>query len=181
LLTHLASIDLALRQRAVLYIYGSAACILLDEPDRTSVDVDVAAPYSVAEFADLQQAAEAAGLPVNPTEDYQGDHLEWISALRLCLPSPMPTSDILLWQGSKLTVKTVGIAELIASKLIRYDPTDQADIQYLVTQQPLEYLAVATAVARLPVPFDRDAVVLENLANLKTDLAMWRRRADDGA
>ncbi len=177
LLQHLTALDRALRQPTQLYIYGSAACILLDEPDRTSLDMDVAAPYSRADFADLQQAATAAGFPVNPPPDFQGDHLEWISAVRLCLPPPQPGSDLLLWQGGKLTVTTGGIAELIASKLIRYDPTDQADIQYLVTQRPLAHAAVAEAVARLPAPFAQDPVVLDNLTNLQTDLATWRRGA----
>jgi len=136
LLQHLTALDRALRQPTQLYIYGSAACILLDEPDRTSLDMDVAAPYSRADFADLQQAATAAGFPVNPPPDFQGDHLEWISAVRLCLPPPQPGSDLLLWQGGELTVTT-----------------------------------------GLPAPFAQDPVVLDNLTNLQTDLATWRRGA----
>ena len=174
LLCHLANLDQALQKSALLFVYGSAACILLDEPDRASLDVDVAAPYSQADFADLQQAGAKAGLPVNPAEDYQGDHIEWISALRLCLPKPSADRDILLWQGSRLVIKTTGIPELIASKLIRYDETDQADIQYLCAQQRVEFAAVEAAVEALPPPFNRDALVRENLQNLKSDMTIWR-------
>lgn len=81
------AIDRALRTPAVLYIYGSASCILLGEPDRTSLDIDVAGPYSLADYADLRQAAEAAGIPIDPKEDFQGDHIEW--------------TDIALWRGGK--------------------------------------------------------------------------------
>jgi hypothetical protein len=70
--TYLERIDAALEQPAMLYIFGSAACILMDEPDRTSLDIDVAAPYSVADYADIEQAAEAAGLPINPNESLGG-------------------------------------------------------------------------------------------------------------
>jgi len=48
LIAYLEGIDGGLQQPAMLYIYGSAVCILLDEPDRTSLDIDVAGPYSDA-------------------------------------------------------------------------------------------------------------------------------------
>ncbi len=65
LMAYLEGIDGGLKQPAMLYIYGSAVCILLDEPDRTSLDIDVAGPYSDAAYADLVQAAERAGIPTN--------------------------------------------------------------------------------------------------------------------
>jgi len=174
LLAHLGAIDRQLQQPAILCIYGSGACILMDEPDRTSLDIDVAAPYSHAEYPDLEQAAEAAGLPINPDEHYAGDHIEWISALRLCLPRPNPETEIVLWQGRKLTIKTVAVGQLIASKLIRYDQIDQSDIQYLCMQSQLSFTAIEEGVGELPPPFDQDLVVLDNLACLKTDLQLWR-------
>jgi len=44
LIDYLEGIDGGLKQPAMLYIYGGAVCILLDEPDRTSLDIDVAGP-----------------------------------------------------------------------------------------------------------------------------------------
>lgn len=41
LLAYLAKIDDALTQPAMLYIYGSAVCIILDQPDRTGLDIDL--------------------------------------------------------------------------------------------------------------------------------------------
>jgi len=174
LLSYLNSIDRELRSPAVLCVYGSGACILLDEPDRTSLDLDVAGPYSQADFADLEQAATAAGLPVNPDEHYRGEHIEWVSALRLCLSRPMPETEFVLWQGARLTVKTVSVSQLIASKLIRYDAIDRSDVQYLCVQRQPSFEEIAVAAAQLPPPFNRDPVVLDNLANLKTDLALWQ-------
>jgi len=40
LIAYLEGVDSGLQQPAMLYIYGSAVCILLDEPDRTSLDID---------------------------------------------------------------------------------------------------------------------------------------------
>ena len=88
LLDYLEKIDSYLTSETMLFIYGSAAFMLLDEAGRISLDIDVAAPYSSAKFPELKKAAGKAGLPVNPVETFQGDHIEWISFLRLCLPPP---------------------------------------------------------------------------------------------
>lgn len=173
LVTYLERIDAALHDEAVLYIYGSAAFILLDEPERTSLDVDVAAPYCRVDERAFRVAAANAGLPVNPALDTANDHIEWITSLRLCLPKPSADSDIVLWRGHNMTVKTGAVPALIASKLIRYDAVDRSDIQYLVAQHTIAFNDVVAAVRALPPPFNRDAVVLENMDNLKNDMAEW--------
>ena len=174
LLDYLQQIDAHLKHPTMLYIYGSAVCILLDEPDRTSLDIDVAAPYSDADYGDISQAAQKAGIPINPTEETASNHIEWIQALRLCLPKPSGENSMVLWQGAKLTVKSAPVAELIASKLIRYDKIDQGDLQYLHAQSPVSFSSIKEAVTQLPPPFNTDALVLENLENLKIDLDMWK-------
>jgi hypothetical protein len=171
--TYLERMDRELSRPAKLCVYGSAACILLGEPQRTSLDVDVAAPYSVADEADLRRAAQAAGLPVNPREDFMGDHIEWIGPLRLCLPLPRPGSDVTLWRGAKLTLVTLAVEDLIASKLIRYDPVDQADIRFLLDQRPTPFARVAEAAERLPDGFRDDPLVRDNLKCLEADMAVW--------
>ena len=174
MIRHLEELDKALSTPALLCVYGSAAFILLDEPERTSLDIDVAGPYSQADMADLGRAAGASGIPINPEETSQSDHLEWRSAVRLCLTRPDPRTEIILWGGRLLTVKTVSIPDLIASKLIRYDPVDQSDIQYLLTQRPFGIKEISEAVERLPSPFDADPIVLDNLQALRQDLTRWR-------
>ncbi len=174
LTAYLEKIDTELKSPATIYIYGSAAYILLDEPERTSLDIDVAAPYSNADYGDFRRAALASGLPVNPDEQYAGDHIEWITGLRLCLPKPSPETDLTLWQGRLLTIRTVAIEQLIASKLIRYDEMDQSDIRYLISQRNVGFNRIEVAAKRLPPPFDCDPVILDNLQNLKTDMELWR-------
>jgi len=173
LVGYLERVDRELKAPATLHIYGSAAFMLLDEPERTSLDIDVAAPYSTVDEGDLRRAAAVAGLPLNPPDDYASDHLEWISAVRLCLAKPNPGTDMVLWRGNKLVVKTGSRPQLIASKLIRYDEMDRSDIQYLCRQTPVKVAAVAAAVGELPEPFNNDALVLENLENFKVDVALW--------
>lgn len=81
-----------------LHIYGSAAFILLGEPERTSLDIGVAGPYSIADMGELQRIAERLGVPVNPGEQDDRPHIEWVGPLRLCLPPPLPATDLVLWQ-----------------------------------------------------------------------------------
>jgi len=170
---NLARLDAALAAPAKLCIYGSAALMLMGQDDRVSVDVDVAGPYSSVDDFALATAAARIGLPVNPPEDFTGDHIEWISSLRLCLAVPSETAPVALWQGRRLAVFTLPPADLIASRLIRYDPTDQADIQFLLIQSRLRFSHVAEAVDRLPAGFREDALVRENLENLRRDIGRW--------
>ncbi len=171
---HLARLDAALGEPARPCVYGSAALMLMGEEDRFSVDVDIAGPYSVVNERELAAAAEKAGLPVNPTETFRGDHLEWVGPTRLCLAAPSADNAVVLWQGSKLGIFTLPPADLVASRLIRYDPTDQADIQFLVIHSRLQFQDIAQPVRRLPAPFREDALVRENLLNLERDLQRWK-------
>ena len=177
LVSYLERLDEALTTQAMLYIYGSAVVILLDAPGRTSLDVDVAGAYSSVSQAELARAAEQAGLPLNPDDPlFAGNHLEWVGALRLCLPPPGRDS-MTLWQGTRLTVQTGSVPDIIASKLIRYDETDKADIQFLASQSAFSWEAVRAAAATLPAAFREDALVKENLNNLAADLAAWKGEA----
>lgn len=174
ILKKLAIIDENLNSSARLCLYGSGAFILLDEEDRTSLDLDIAGPYSEVDFADFTTAAKAAGLEINPDETTDQDHIEWITVVRLCLANPSATESMILWQGKNLTVFSVSPQDLIASKLIRYDEIDQSDINYLVFQMNISFESIVKAVTRLPDSFREDVMIQENLANLKQDIVLWR-------
>ena len=170
---HLTRLDTELPEPVRLCIYGSAAFMLLGQEDRFSMDVDVAAPYSNANLRELEAAAQRIGFPVNPPEDYPGDHIEWVGPTRLCLAPPSPPNTVPLWQGARLTVFTLPSSDLIASRLIRYDPIDQGDIQFLMIHGRVSFQEVAQAVDRLPAPFSQDVLVRENLENLRRDAQRW--------
>ncbi|MCL1857198.1 MAG: hypothetical protein FWF84_06140, partial [Kiritimatiellaeota bacterium] len=167
MVAYFGRLDRELSIPTVLYVYGSAVVILLGANDRTSLDIDVAGPYSSADSARFAEASAQAGLPVNPAPEFSANHLEWVGPLRLCLPPPPPEAEsMVLWQGANLMIKTGRVEDIVASKLIRYDETDQADIQFLFKVARFTIAAVAVAVKTLPRPFNTDTLVLENLANL---------------
>lgn len=169
-----SEIDRHLQSPASLCLYGSGAFMLLDEDDRTSLDLDIAAPYSDVDFADFSYAVECAGLAINPSDNLDDEHIEWISMVRLCLADPATTESMVLWQGSKLQLFTVSPPDLVASKLIRYDDIDKSDIHYLVFQMNISFKSVCDAVARLPEQFRDDVLVKDNLLNFEQDIRLWK-------
>jgi hypothetical protein len=168
----LTRVDERLCEPVVLVIYGAAAFMLLGEEGRASLDVDVAGPYCQGDLAAVRRAFHDAGVAVNPPPDAQDDHVEWVGPERLSL-APPGEGKLLLWQGRHVRVETVAPADLVASKLIRYDETDQADIRSLCFRMGISWASVQEAVTRLPDPFRRDALVLDNLNKLKRDMALW--------
>ena len=171
---YFARLDALVAPGTVLYVYGGAAVALLGSGIRTTMDVDVAEPYSHFDRMAFATASAQAGLPVNPGTDHEAAFLELVGALRLCVPEPTAEKPGLeLFRGTNLTVRTGSAADLIASKLVRYDEQDQQDIQFLLKTGAVTLEAVKESASRLPAAFREDALVRENLANLGEDMKIW--------
>ena len=171
---YFARLDALVAPGTVLFVYGGAAVALLGSGIRTTMDVDVAEPYSHFDRTAFAAASAQAGLPVNPGTDHEAAFLELVGALRLCVPEPTAENPGLeLFRGANLTVRTGSAADLIASKLVRYDEQDQQDIQFLLKAGAVRLSAVRESVERLPTAFREDALVLENLGNLERDMKIW--------
>ena len=167
-------LDAMVSSGTVLYIYGGAAVAVLGSRIRTTMDIDVAEPYSRIDRAEFAAASAKAGLPVNPDADYDSAFLELVGAFRLCVPEPTSEKPgIVVYSGRNLTVRTGSAADLIASKLVRYDEQDQQDIQFLLKTGAVTLEAVKESASRLPAAFREDALVRENLANLGADMKIW--------
>ena len=174
-LEYFARLDAFVKPGTELYVIGGSAIALLGAKIRTTVDVDVALPYSKLDVAAFSEASEKAGLPVNPAFGYQGAYIELVKPLMLTLPKPKSEESLqVLFQGTNLTVKTGSGADLVASKLYRYSEQDQEDIQFLMLRGGVTLEAVRESVLRLPERFRDDVMTVENLGNLERDLTMWR-------
>ena len=159
----------------LLYLYGGAAVIMYGATIRTTLDVDIAAPYSRINPAKFAEWSAKAGLPVNPPEFGNGISVEYVQASRLSLPVPKSGSEegVAVFTGCNLTVLAASPADIIASKLVRYNEHDQQDVQYLIGFGRVSYKAICEAVSRLPPLFREDVHVKENLENLKYDMEIW--------
>ena len=158
----------------ILYIYGGAAVAALGANIRTTMDIDVAEPYSRFDRTTFPAASAEAGLPVNPSDDYDAAFLELVGAFRLCVPAPTDEKPgQIVFKGVNLTVRTGSVADLIASKLIRYDEQDQQDVQFLLGNGRATMDEIRESVGRLPPTFRDDPLVRDNLDNLETDMKIW--------
>ena len=156
-----------------LFVIGGSAIGLLGAKIRTTIDIDIAAPYSRVNLEEFKRVSAELGFPVNPGADYQGVFIEFVGPARLSLPVPTEDAQI-LFRGLNLTVKTATFADLVASKLSRYSLKDMQDIQFLTAAGKVEINEVADAILRLSPVFRNDPLVKENFQNLKTDMEIWR-------
>ena len=168
-------LDPLVKPGTVLFVFGGAAIALLGAKIRTTVDIDVAAPYSKIDLATFREASEKAGLPVNPPPGCQSAYLEIVGGRMLSLPEPAAgRAPVVLFSGVNLTVATSPDADLVASKLVRYNDKDRGDVQFLAESSKLAFSDVENAVRRIPANIRDDVLVRENLENFRGDLAMWR-------
>lgn len=171
---YFAALDARVRPGTVLFVFGGAAVAMLGSRIRVTMDIDVAEPFSSMDPAAFPAASAEAGLPVNPGLDHDGAFLELVGSFRLSMPVPDAAHPgIELYRGTNLVVRTGSAADLVASKLVRYDAQDQQDIQFLMGEGGATLVEVREAVSRLQPKFRDDMLVAENLKCLESDLPVW--------
>jgi hypothetical protein len=170
---YFSRLDPLVQPGTVLFVIGGSAIAVLGAKIRVTGYIDVALPFSKIEMSGFAEASQKAGLPVNPVLGYQGAFVELIGPLRLTVPTPNEES-VVLFTGANLTVKTGSAADLVASKLYRCSEQDYEDIQFLVGAAGVRFEDVVASVSRLPERFRDDVLIRDNLANLKTDMELWK-------
>ena len=165
-------IDAALEKPTVLDLHGGAAVAMLGMSDRTTIDIDVL-PTSVFEDASLRRACESAGILFEPLggDLLEREYLEVIPRSTLVLPvasDELPYDDV--FRGRRLTVRTPPAADLVIGKLRRLDPTDVADVEFLVGRFALTAEELEESFARLPRRLQRDPVIEDNWRYVWEDL-----------
>ena len=172
---YFARLDPLVSKGTSLYLFGGGAVALLGAKIRTTIDLDVAAPYSTFSESEFAKASEQAGLPVNPPLGYQGAYVEFVQPLMLALPRPTDEEcGNVIFRGLNLMVKTCSPADLVASKLCRYNAKDRGDVQFLVESVGVTIEQIHESVKRLPPRLRDDVLVQENLSNLEVDMKLWR-------
>jgi len=174
-LAYFERLDPLVREGTELCVIGGSAIAQLGAHIRVTADIDIAMPYSKLDLSAFAEASAKAGLPVNPAFGYQNAYVELVQPLMLTVPKPSSEEAFVeLFRGMNLLVKTCAPADLVASKLFRYSPQDQEDIQFLMGSGGVTIERVREAVSRLPERFRDDVVVRENLTNLESDLLLWK-------
>jgi hypothetical protein len=134
-----------------LCLIGSAACLFGGMDGRTSADLDIWKPASDYDRLELQAAAEKAGLLFDPKQALEPDR-PYLQLVEPGLTQLGEFEPVLIERIGRLHLYRPPVENLIAAKLIRAEPKDLADIQFLVSRHRPELHQVREIVSRFKLP-----------------------------
>jgi len=146
-----------------LCLIGSAACLFGGMEGRTSADLDIWKPASDYDRLELKTAAEKAGLLFDPKQTLDPDR-PYLQLVEPGLTQLGAFEPVLIERMGRLLLFRPPIENLIAAKLIRAEPKDLGDIQFLVSRHRPELARVQRIVAAFTQPGRERAT--ENLVYL---------------
>ncbi|MEX1047916.1 MAG: DUF6036 family nucleotidyltransferase [Akkermansiaceae bacterium] len=113
-----------------LCLIGSAACLFGGMDGRTSRDLDIWKPASDYDLLELKSAVESAGLLFDP-KGHLDPELPYIQIVEPGLTQIGDFKPVRIDRLGRLILLRPPIENLIAAKLIRSEPKDIEDIQFL--------------------------------------------------
>jgi len=158
----LAAIGAHLPERMTICVVGSAAAILLGQPQRQTPDIDIWEPESDFDVGALRRACEQAGLLYDPKGEIDPDAI-YLQILRpgiTMFPDRFPVERI--GRFGKLTVVMPLPSMIVATKLARALDSDIEDAAWWMRQRNLSVDAIESAIDQIPQPENRTAA-RENL------------------
>jgi hypothetical protein len=147
-----------------LCLIGSAACLFGGMDGRTSADLDIWKPASDYDRQELKLAAEKAGLLFDPKQVLEPDR----PYLQLVEPGLTQLGDfepVFIERIGRLQLYRPPAENLVAAKLIRAEPKDLGDIQFLVSRHRPDLQRVREIIAGFNAPARERAT--ENLVYLE--------------
>jgi len=155
-----------LQKPARLVVIGSTVGMFYGQPGRMTQDVDVWAPSSDVDLADIAQACQKAGIHFDPRDfDHPDDGLY----LQMVTPGVVNVGkwreDSRMFRSGNLEVAHPPAENIVVSKLLRAEPFDLDDIVFLMTRLDIS-LDQVRAAAKTLSPRSRE-VVEENMVYLE--------------
>ena len=146
-----------------LCLIGSAAWLFGGMDGRTSADLDIWKPASDYDRRELQVAAEKAGLLFDPKQVLDPDR-PYLQLVEPGLTQLGEFEPVFIERIGRLQLFRPPIENLVAAKLIRAEPKDLADIQFLVSRHRPDLQRVREIIAKFTLPARERAT--ENLVYL---------------
>jgi hypothetical protein len=146
-----------------LCLIGSAACLFGGMDGRTSADLDIWKPASDYDRRELQVAAEKAGLLFDPKQTLEPDR-PYLQLVEPGLTQLGEFEPVFIERIGRLHLYRPPVENLVAAKLIRAEPKDLGDIQFLVSRHRPDLQRVRGIIARFIQPARERAT--ENLVYL---------------
>ncbi|HZL77656.1 MAG TPA: DUF6036 family nucleotidyltransferase [Candidatus Limnocylindrales bacterium] len=146
-----------------LCLIGSAACLFGGMEGRTSADLDIWKPASDYDRQELKLAAEKAGLLFDPKQTLEPDR-PYLQLVEPGLTQLGEFEPVFIDRIGRLQLYRPPVENLVAAKLIRAEPKDLADIQFLVSRHRPDLQRVREIIAKFNQPARERAT--ENLVYL---------------
>jgi hypothetical protein len=158
----LAAIAAQLPEPTTICVVGSAAAILMGQPERQTADIDIWDPESDFDTGALRQACENAGVLFDPKGEVAPDdaYLQILRPGVTMFPERFPV--VRIGRFGRLTVVMPPAGLMVATKLARATDTDIEDAAWWVSRQGLTADVVSEAIDAIPQPENREAA-RENL------------------
>jgi hypothetical protein len=147
-----------------LCLIGSAACLFGGMEGRTSSDLDIWKPASDYDRAELKEAAERSGLLFDPKQTLEPER-PYLQLVEPGLTQLGEFEPVFIERVGRLHLYRPPVENLIAAKLIRAEPKDLADIQFLASRHRPDLNRVREIVGRFNAPARERAS--ENLVYLQ--------------
>lgn len=147
-----------------LCLIGSAACLFGGMDGRTSSDLDIWRPASDFDRGELQAAAEKAGLLFDPKQTLEPNR-PYLQLVEPGLTQLGVFEPVFIERIGRLHLYRPPVENLIAAKLIRAEPKDLADIQFLASRHRPDLSRVREIVGKFHDPARERAS--ENLVYLE--------------
>lgn len=116
-----------------LCLIGSAACLFGGMEGRTSADLDIWKPASDYDRRELKAAAEKSGLLFDPKQTLEPAR-PYLQLVEPGLTQLGAFEPVFIERIGRLYLYRPPVENLIAAKLIRAEPKDLGDIQFLVSR-----------------------------------------------
>ncbi len=146
-----------------LCLIGSAACLFGGMEGRTSADLDIWKPASDYDRRELQAAAEKAGLLFDPKQTLEPDR-PYLQLVEPGLTQLGKFEPVFIERIGRLHLYRPPVENLVAAKLIRAEPKDLGDIQFLVSRHRPDLQRIREIIAQFNPPARERAT--ENLVYL---------------
>lgn len=146
-----------------LCLIGSAACLFGGMEGRTSADLDIWKPASDYDRQELKLAAEKAGLLFDPKQTLEPDR-PYLQMVEPGLTQMGEFEPVFIERIGRLQLYRPPVENLVAAKLIRAEPKDLGDIQFLVSRHRPDLQRVRDIIAKFNQPARERAT--ENLVYL---------------
>ena len=130
-----------------LCLIGSAACLFGGMEGRTSADLDIWKPASDFDRGELKAAAEKAGLLFDPKQTLEPDR-PYLQLVEPGLTQLGKFEPVFIERIGRLHLYRPPAENLIAAKLIRAEPKDLEDIQFLVSRHRPDLKLVRAIIAK---------------------------------